>query len=462
VRAVKRGWFEHRCDPRMNTISYDKGIECISGHSDAETQEGLNLMLGIADEIDAFKSKSELFIRRTRSQREPTKSAEGILDMLKSSASTRFPEVFKNVRISYPRVLGSMIQQLTSSARLDIRRKGDRSRHYVSGPLATWEVNPRVTGKEVFADDYADDPVLSAARYECRPSRAVNPYFRNHMAVDACFVDIPPPVTVSYRREHDAWIPTYTFAPDFRPIVGAVYAMHADLAVSGDKAGIAMSHVVKYEEFQKILAGPEGEDVPFLERRPTVKTDFVLAYEADITTDPPREIQIRWARQLAFELMQRGFVIRQVTYDGFQSVDSIQILQSRGIKAKKVSTDMDPEPYRNARDLMYEARITIPMNALLREELLSLTKLPNGKIDHPSTSSKDCADAFVCSAQGAVEVGGQEDTQGREARYGNAEFVVGEAIGNLAGVPRDMQGGAPLSGNEHTSWSAFLGSSDRY
>jgi hypothetical protein len=462
VRAVKRGWFEHRCDPHINSITFDKNIESISGHSDAETQEGLNLMLGIADEVDAFKSKSELIIRRTRSQREPTKSVEGILDMLKTSGSTRFPEVFKNVRISYPRYLGSMIQQLTSSAKLDIRRKGERSRHYVSGPLATWEVNPRVRSKDVFADDYLDDPVTARARYECRPSRAINPYFRNHMAIDACFVDVPAPITVAYRRDGEAWVPEYQFDAGFRPILGAVYAIHADLAISGDKAGIAMAHIVRYDEFQKILAGPEGEDVPFLERRPTVKVDFVLAYEADIAANPPREIQIRWARQLAFELVQKGFVIRLVSYDGFQSADSIQILNGRGINSKKVSTDLDAEPYRNARDLMYEGRITIPKNPLLREELLSLTKLPNGKIDHPSNSSKDCADAFVCAAQGAIEVGGQEDTEGREAHYGNATFEVGEAIGNLAGVPRDMQGGTPLSGREHTSWTAFLGGYGRF
>jgi hypothetical protein len=459
TRAVKSGWFKDRCDPHINTISYAKNIECISGHSDAETQEGLNLMLGIADEVDAFKSKGEIVVRRIRSAREPTKSVENILDMIRTSGSTRFPQVFKNVRISYPRYLGSMIQQLTRTAREDLKKKGEASRHFLSGPLATWEVNPRVTGKDMFADDYETDPVMARSKYECKPSRAVNPYFRNHDAVDATFLDVPPPVKVSYKREHKAWVPFYAYRPDFKPIVGAVYAMHADMAISGDKAGIALAHVQKYETYEKILAGPEGEDVPFLDRRPVIKVDFVLAFEADISLKPAREIQIRWARQLAFELVQRGFTIKQMTYDGFQSEDSMQILRSRGIDSKKVSTDANIEPYRNLRDIMYEGRLATPKNTLLREELLSLTKLVNGKIDHPASSSKDLADAFACAAQGAVEVGGEEDPQQREAFFGNASFEVGPAIGSLAGVPRDMEGGSPLQGSEHMRWQQFLGPS---
>lgn len=595
TRAVKHGWFEDRCDPKLNTISYEKNIECISGHSDAETQEGLNLILGIADEIDAFKSKSEIVVRRTRSAREPTKSAEGILEMLRTSGSTRFPETFKNVRISYPRFLGSMIQTLTSDAKKDITKKKDASRHYVSGPLATWEVNPRVKGKEVFSDDYDTDPVMAKAKYECRPSHAVNPYFRNKLAVEATFEKVAAPITVSYERDGDAWLPSYKFHKDFKPIIGAIYAVHADLAITGDKAGLSMAHVVKYNDYEKIIAGKDGEDVPFQDRRPVVKTDFVIAYEADNNLNPPREIQIRWARHLVFELIQKGFTIKLVTYDGFQclsgdteipllngttrkmselagsdpfwvysikdgrvvpglctkawktgtrddmveveldngetvratsdhlfmlrdgsyeqagkllpgdslmtlvdekfkrlynhkvvavrsalpedvydlqveehhnfavaagvfvhnSADSIQILKARGIASKRVSTDITSDPWRNLRDLMYEGRLKAPVNEDLIDELLSLTQLMNGKIDHPSNSSKDMADAFACAVVGAISIGGEEDPQQRESHYENATFEVGPAL-QMTGIPKDMQGGAPRSfDSEPVFWQGF-------
>jgi hypothetical protein len=442
VVATKGGWFADKCTPRQNTISYAKNIECISGHSDAESQEGLNLLLGIADEIDAFKSKKEMAQRRGASGREPTKSAEGILNMMRSSSVTRFPAVFKNVRISFPRYLGSTIQRLTAEARQDLVDQGFDSKHYVSGPLATWEVNPRVSGKEAFAAEYREDPVMARAKYECRPSRAVNPYFRNQQAVDSAFeFRRVMPLNVSYDVEHSSeaaaqvWVPTFHFADDFHPIRGASYVMHGDLAVAADRAGIAMAHVAHYSEHDKLAEDEDGAYYTLRETRPHVKVDFVIPFTADTSADPPREIQIRWARQLCFELIRRGFNIRRFSFDTFQSTDSMQILRSKGIECERMSTDTSEDAWRNLRDLMYEGRIVIPRPTvmdpenppefLLREELFSLTRMQNGRIDHPSDSSKDMADALACAALGAVIIGGSEEEGGAKAQFEQASFEVG-------------------------------------
>lgn len=445
VKAVKKGWFVDRCVPKQNVISYAKGIESVSGHSDAESQEGLNLLLAIADEIDAFKSKKEMIVRKGASAREPAKSAESILNMMRSSASTRFPEVFKNVRISYPRYLGSKIQQLTDEARKDFEERGAASRHYVSGPMATWEVNPRVPGRESFAEDYRDDPVMARAKYECRPARAINPYFRNVQAVDSAFVHtdrLPVSVTYALDRQTDGsgrrvWSPCYQFSDKFFPVRGAIYTMHADLAVSGDRAGLAMAHVMDYTEYEADTFDEDGAAYTVREVRPRIKVDFVIDYSADQAMDPPREIQIRWARQLCFELRKRGFNIKLFTFDSFQSADSMQILEAKGIETDRLSTDMSEEPWRNLRDLIYEGRIEIPRlsvdNAearlvpfLLRDELLSLSRMPNGRVDHPADGSKDLADALACAAMNAVRLGGREE--GAERRYFEADtFATGGA-----------------------------------
>lgn len=461
TRAVKRGWFKGRCQPKQNVISYQGNIESISGHSDAESQEGLNLMLGIADEIDAFKSAKEFTIRKGQSVREPTKSAEAILEMMRSSGSTRFPKTFKQVRISFPRYLGSTIQRLTAEAKEDLKENSITSRHYVSGPLATWLVNPRVEGKEAFAADYKDDPVMARSKYECRPSRAINPYFRNRMALDACFVEREQmPVQVDYiiestggidadgRSAREVWTPQYHFADDFYPVRGAVYSMHGDLAVQGDRAGIAMAHVTHYSEHTTSTLDPDGAAHEFSEMRPHVKVDFFISYTADISATPPREIQIRWGRQLCFELIQRGFNIRRFTFDGFQSTDSMQILEAKGIESERVSTDLHEDPWRNLRDLTSEGRISIPRpirtdqkpSFLLRDELLSLTKLPNGRVDHPADGSKDEADAVACAVLGAIKLGGSEDDSGDRAHYTEAQFSVhrGFAMPMGLGNPRSM------------------------
>jgi hypothetical protein len=466
VRAVKKGWFADKCQPKQNVVSYQKNIESVSGHSDAETQEGLNLLLAIADEIDAFKSKKEMVVRKGASAREPTKSAEGILNMMRTSSSTRFPEVFKNVRISYPRYLGSTIQQLTDAARADFEERGKLSRHYVSGPMSTWEVNPRVKGREAFAEDYREDPIMARAKYECRPARAVNPYFRNVQAVDASFVMVEQmPLSVSYameksdRTDRRVWVPTYQFSDALFPVRGAIYTMHADLAVAGDRAGIAMAHVVDYNEYETITEDEDGAPYTLRETRPKVKVDFVVSYTADQSVEPPREIQIRWARQLCFELIRRGFNIRLFSFDSFQSTDSMQILEARGIDTEKISTDLSEDPWRNLRDLMYEGRIEIPRLSvsgltskavpfLLREELLGLSRLPNGRVDHPADLSKDEADALACAAMTAVQLGGREEGAGERRYYEPDTF----STGGKADLPFGL---ASLRGVWTNSYSPF-------
>ncbi len=442
TRAVRRSWFASRAEPRQNVISFDMNVEMISGHSDAETQEGLNLLLGIADEIDAFKSSKEMVVWRGPGQRrEPTKSAEGILNMLRTSGSTRFPEVYKNVRISYPRYLGSTIQRLTAEAKADVAANGIDSRHYVSGPLATWEVNPRVEGKHTFAADYAEDPVMARSKYECRPSRAINPYFRNHQAVDACF---PPtrvmPLIVDYALEVSSgshvWVPTYNFADDLFPVQGARYALHADLAVNHDRAGVAMAHVARYSEHETMAEDDDGTPHPIRELRPHVKVDFVITFEANYGVKPPREIQIRWARQLTYELIRRGFNIARFSSDAFESRDTLQILTARGIECLKVSTDTSEDPWKTLRDLMYEGRVTCLRPAgndpeklppfLPRDELLSLSKISgHAKVDHAADGSKDAADALACAVYGAVALGGRESADHSRAYVGTTGITTG-------------------------------------
>lgn len=442
-RAVKTGWFADKCEPTKNQIEFDKNIIAISGHSQAESQEGLNLILGVADEIDAFASEAGATKGPTKgSVKSIQNTAEYIVKMMDSSASTRFPDIYKLVSISYPRYKGSPIMNAIEEAKTDAEAVGgwENSTYYNSGPYATWEVNPRVEGKHKFATQYRKDPIEAAAKYECKPAAAANPYFRNELALRSAFKEVDvDPITVSYRHVGKTWEAAYEFARDFKPIEGAVYAMHADLAVTGDRAGISMAHVKKWGEYETLVEQEDGFEVSAREMRPEVKVDFVFAYEADIKSDPAREIQIRWARQLCFELIKRGFAVRRFTYDQFQSVDSMQILQGHGIEAERLSTDRTTEVWRNLRDVIHDGRLDAPYNQLLIDELLGLTQLTNGKVDHPMNGSKDLADAFGCAVMGAVILGGEEAEGSPTRGYEPASIEVlgrDEApIGTYGGMP---------------------------
>jgi hypothetical protein len=433
--------FKDRAQGKEYSIVFDKGIESVSGHSETETQEGLNLILGIADEISAFKTKEEAERHaKTAGGREPAKTAESILKMMRTSARTRFPRNFKLAMISYPRFKGDAIQQLHARAVEDIEKKGPKSRHYYSGPYATWEVNPRISGKEDFEEDYEEDPEMARAMYECKPSTAVNRVFRNDTAVYGAFHDrIEAPVSIEYYWGHDdqptgapegaqekeGWQVDFIYSDEFVPIRGAVYAIHGDLAITGDRAGVSMAHVRRYEERE--TQASQGYAV--FEPRPIVKVDFVTSFHADLRTEPqPREVQIRWYRKLVWELMTRGFDIALVTFDGFQSTDSIQILESWGLESRKVSTDRDPSIWDNLKDVMYDGRLEAYWRERVVNELRSLQRLPNGKVDHPPGGSKDEADAVAGAVIGAVEMGGDEG-ESPERADAPSEYINDFSIG---------------------------------
>jgi hypothetical protein len=440
-RAVERegGWFSDKAEAGVGTIEYDKHIEAISGHSDAETQEGLNILVGVADEIDAFPSKDEVLAKRARGVREPSNSAEAILDMMRSSSRTRFPRTFKNARISYPRFKGSTIQQLTARGRADNLQNGENSRIYVTGPLATWEVNPRVSGPEDFREDYDEDPDMARAKYECKPEPSSNRFFRNDVALTAAFSDErkTEPLEVEYAwglpdGEHAAvglemsegWQAKFTLSPDLRPMAGARYAMHGDMAISGDTAGIAMAHVHKWEQTDHYGEDFEGGHINSREIRPAVKLDFVIGLTADIAAQPvPREIQIRWSRELCWLLSSIGFNIVRFTYDGFASKDSMQIIAQRGIETARVSTDLSNDVWNALRDVMYDGRLKGYKNERLITEFQGLTRKSNGKVDHPPYGSKDLADAVGGAVHGALLAGGTEDGDGLEATPSGDEIL---------------------------------------
>lgn len=459
AKMVTRGFMSQYADPKRDTINYAKNVQAISGHSDAESQEGLNILLGVADEIDAFKAKGEM-VGQGNKAREASTSAESILNMIESSAMSRFPENYKRIAISFPRYLGSTIQRLTHEAKADIEKYGDSvSVFFASGPYATWEVNPTKT-KEDFAAKYREDPDEAAARYECKPSRATDAYFRNPIIFKQAVTSAVQPLLIDYRAARRkssvtgeptlGWEPKFTFLDTFKPIAGARYALHADLAIKGDRAGVAMSHVASWIERVDEVADEDGFISHAETQAPIIKNDFTVSFSADVgALNPisgetmPREIQIRWVRDLAFELIKRGFYIGSFTFDGFQSADSIQILLMHGIESKRMSTDIDPDIWKTVKDVASDSRLSMPFSQLLQNELEALSRVDGKKVDHPPGGSKDEADAFACSLVGAITLGGGEDPDGVEIELQGSGFVeVGETLAPLEG--QDM-----MMGNSH-------------
>lgn len=370
-------------------IRLKNDIYIISGNSIAENQEGLNLIAGVADEISAFKVAEEF---REKSGGRQAKGAEGIVSFLRSSATSRFPKTYKVAQISFPRFQGDAIEKAVAQGKESIKKYGyEKSQWYVSGPYATWEVKPGVT-KDDFREHYDEDPEMAATMYECKPPKATNLFIRDETSIDMAFSETKPqPIEVEYYwglppskyREpgpegaelKEGWQVKFLYDPDFLPKDGALYCLHGDMAIRGDRAGIAMSHVRTWRN--------EGDD-----ERPVVKNDFTFSFESDLTdSDHPREVQIRWYRQLVWELIDMGFAVETVTFDQFQSYDMMQTLNSYGIDSGLLSLDRNDKVYQNFKDLVLDSRLESYRevegeDTLVIREVKRLRRAGK-KIDHP-------------------------------------------------------------------------------
>lgn len=164
----------------------------------------------------------------------------------------------------------------------------------------------------------------------------------------------------------------------------AAYFMHVDLALVEDATGVSMCH--RDPKTGKFII------------------DFIFAVESSKIVE--KRIPIGKMKYIAIYLKYNlGYNISKVTYDGFQSAESIQELVDNGIDAKVQSVDRTAAAYDTLRDIIHSDQISFydyksqelnGLNRSLKRELLNLTKdTKTGKVDHITKGSKDLSDALA-------------------------------------------------------------------
>jgi len=125
---------------------------------------------------------------------------------------------------------------------------------------------------------------------------------------------------------------------------------------------------------------------------PRVSFDLILEVK------PPRgdEIKFEDIRKLFITLKEQGMNLKWITYDSFQSTDSVQLLRQKGFHTATVSIDKTSVPYDVMRTAFYDRRVEAPQHEKALEEIVRLERDPKtGRIDHAPRFSKDCADAMA-------------------------------------------------------------------
>lgn len=441
TRVQKCAWFQGKYKPLAKSIAFDKGITVYSGNSEGEATEGYNILLAVLDEIDGFDEGSK---------EEGSPKASAMYKTLSATVSSRFDDTGKVLLLSFPRspdgfimtkyndaILEKEVVQYTHTYKLDpdlpdgvkenefeIEWNEDIILGYKFPEVwgmrkPTWKVNPTKT-LDSFKRDFYKDPADSAGRFACTPTDySDGGWFPAKDKIDAAFngsnglSDVTGKVEITQR-----------------PDPSKEYFVHVDLARVQDNCGFALAHV---EKFQKTVFDEHGESSPY------VVVDMVRYWKPD----RDRPVDFSDVRDFVISVKKAGFNIKLVTFDRWNSDQTIKHLNDAGIKAEKLSVGRDQ--YTDLATLMGEYRIQGPDVSLLKKELKKLVVLPNGNVDHTNKSSKDLSDA-VCGAaynaavhtprQGTIEVTTYADliAKRRAAQQEKQE----EKENNIIRAPKNM------------------------
>lgn len=243
--------------------------------------------------------------------------------------------------------------------------------------------------------DFQRDPEAAARDYMGRASKSLSPFIsQRHRIVDAVLRGRE--VGVKSFLEKDNVVLGVDGMPQIveaalPPMEARKQArwVHVDLSRTSDRAGIAMTRV---DGLVPVL-NPRTPDL--VEMLP----DYVVEMAATIQPDTAHPLDPSDVRQWIMQLVNfYGFNIEQVSYDGFDSRESITLLRKAGIRATELSLDRTSEGYKVFRTALYDGRVALPDNDILRGELASLEHhKESDKVDHPPKGSKDAADG-VCGS----------------------------------------------------------------
>ena len=393
-RIERAPWFQGKYDAKANSIEFNKAITVHSGHSQRESWEGYNVLIVFLDEISGFDIEST-------SGNEQAKTGGAIYRMYRASVDSRFPDYGKVILLSFPRYKNDFIQQRYNEVvnekevivrshefKVDPDLPDDieenkfvvdwEEDHIISYNVPrvyalkrpTWEVNP-TRSIDDFTVAFYTDPVDALARFACMPPDAQDAFFRSREKVERAFNNLN--IALDSNNRYEDW---------FTPDEDKMYFVHVDLAQKHDHCAVAMAHVDKWVN---IKVGNQMK-----EAAPSIIVDAVRWW----TPTSTQSVDFTEVKEYIISLKHRGFNIKAVTFDRWNSHDMMQQLHAYGMNAEILS--VAKKHYEDMALGIMEERISGPHIQLLIDELLQL-RIIKDKVDHPRKGSKDLADA-VCGA----------------------------------------------------------------
>ena len=372
ARIDHSSWFLNRFPYNkevQSELRFPNGIFIIPGNSTDTFFEGYNIFGGILDEADSHTKTPEKDF------------AEEGYNAIKERIKSRFGFGGLLMVIGSPKTTDGFIMTRIKEA--------EKEKKTFSIMVPYWESpspNMKYSGRKFlfkYGNNEFEVPIEHKEEFDRHPDKAMR-----DIAAIPTFAAMPyfawPNKVMEYSnksREIVTAIPETPFFDDAFVCSDSIpRVIHIDLGINrkgGDRCGFAMGHINDWTEF-------EGNKLP------KIKIDYMQSLEAP----PGGEIEITNIRRMVYELRDRGFKIKKVTLDGWQSVETIQNLNKMGITCELLSIDRTTGPYEALKDCLYQKRLDYPDYQVFIKECIQL-EIYNDKIDHPPKGSKDCADAVA-------------------------------------------------------------------
>ena len=127
--------------------------------------------------------------------------------------------------------------------------------------------------------------------------------------------------------------------------------------------------------------------------------DLVKTWEPE----PDKDVDFRTIENFILGLREKGLKIASVTYDNYQSVNSLQTLQNKGIPAKYKSVTRSREAYDTFKDMIYQEKLDAYFDKETIEEILGLDVIYGDRVVARPGMLKDRADAVVGAVHGVLK-----------------------------------------------------------
>ena len=402
-------WFDGKYNQKVSSIQFDKAITVHSGHSQRESWEGYNLLFAVLDEISGFDLDST-------SGNEQAKTASAIYKMFRGSVDSRFPQFGKLILLSFPRFKNDYIQQRynevvadkevvirkhkfkididlpdgTEGNEFEIEWEEDHILSYKEPKVfalkrPTWEINPTIKIEDLAANFYRDQ-IDALSRFACMPPEAIDALFNSREKVERAFSNLN--IAIDDNGQFKEW---------FQPEDDKYYYIHVDLAQKHDHCAVTMAHVDKWVTMK--MAGA------YTNAQPYVIVDAVKYW----TPTKEKAVDFTEVKNYIISLKQKGFNIKRVTFDRWNSFDMMEQLKSYGMNCEILS--VAKKHYEDMLLGVMEERINGPRLNLLIDELLELRIVKKDKVDHPRKGSKDLADATCGAIYNAISLTPKGDSE---------------------------------------------------